>query len=112
MLYCEKCRRLYEDGEYCPECRKSRLRAPEENDAVLLATVDHLRAEMLDALLTDENVPHDRSGGVAGAFGMGVAMRLDPVRFFVSFRDYERAHDIGLSVFGDKGEIIEDAPEE
>jgi len=91
MLYCAKCQRLFEDKEKCPHCLFSRLREPLENDPVLLDTLDFMRAEMLKPLLQDAGIPFSVNGGVGAAFGMGVGMRLDPIRLYVPYGALEEA---------------------
>lgn len=90
-LYCPKCQKLYDDKEKCPSCLFSKLREPLENDPVLLTKTDYMRAEMLSPILDSAGIPYSRTGGVGGAFGMSVGMRLDVIRFYVPFGAYDEA---------------------
>ena len=60
MLYCEKCHRFAE-GDTCPGCKRSRfLRAPREDDPVLLCVLRTTYADMVEPLLAEEKVPFSR----------------------------------------------------
>ena len=90
-MYCLKCQRLYETGAKCEKCLFSRLREVKPNDPVRLITTDYMRAEMLEALLHDAEIPYTRMGGASGALGMNVGMRLEAITFVVPFAALDEA---------------------
>lgn len=116
-MYCPKCQRLYENGphyqnrllsrlweiyrpEYrkmrengllCEKCRFSRLREAKPNDPVRLIRTDWLRAEMLEPLLRDAEIPYSRLGKISGALGMSAGMSLDEISFVVPYAALDEA---------------------
>lgn len=92
--YCALCQKLYMGDKKCPNCLFSKLRAPQPNDPVLLDTVDYMKAELLKGLLTDAEIPFSYTGGVGGAFGMGIGFHLDAIRIYVPYGAYDEAKAI------------------
>ena len=59
MQYCEKCRRLCEDGAAkCPGCRSGKLRPAGERDMAFLCQCNLYMAERLEQALTRADIPH------------------------------------------------------
>ena len=55
-MYCEKCCRIF-DGDHCPNCRKSRVRQPEQGDPCFLAEENYVSSTILEDLLKQNNFP-------------------------------------------------------
>ncbi|HEX3038566.1 MAG TPA: hypothetical protein VHO94_06200 [Oscillospiraceae bacterium] len=57
MLYCAKCQLLCESA--CPCCGSEKLREVQQNDPVLLTTVNELECDRITALLQDNDIPYE-----------------------------------------------------
>lgn len=69
MQYCEKCRRLCEDGAAkCPGCRSGRLRPAGERDMAFLCRCGLYMAERLDQALTQAGIAHNVEDVGNGAY--------------------------------------------
>ncbi|MBQ3079995.1 MAG: hypothetical protein IJC48_08380 [Clostridia bacterium] len=101
-LYCPLCQRLYENERKCPKCLFYRLREITPGDPVLLGKYDYMRAEILKGLLAEAEIPFNATGGVAGAFGMSTALRLDEISIFVPFGALEKANELSDSLYIDE----------
>ena len=57
MLYCAKCQMLSESE--CPCCGSKKLQEVQQNDPVLLTTVNGLECDRITALLQDNDIPYE-----------------------------------------------------
>ena len=58
MLYCEKCKRVFDDDrETCPDCGSSDVKVPESHDYTLLNKADAHTANELGERLKAQNLP-------------------------------------------------------
>ncbi len=65
MLYCAKCQLLC--GSECPCCGNKKLREVQQNDPVLLTTVNEMECDRITALLQDNDIPYEeRISGLEG----------------------------------------------
>ena len=96
-MYCERCNRLVYK-EKCPGCGRKDLRMPWPEDFCFLTEPEPLWAQALEDLLRDNGVEF-RSRNVHGA-GMvsktGIPQRI---RFFVPYRDYQKARELNDAFF-------------
>jgi len=92
MRYCSKCGKLSQQ-EKCPKCGK-KTREIKENEPVLLAGLDVLRAAMLEPLLKEAGIPYSRMGTVGAAFAMSGGMTLEEIRIYVPFSAYDQAREL------------------
>ena len=96
-MYCERCNRLVYKPK-CPGCGRTDLRLPRDDDFCFLTEPEHLWTQALRDLLQDNGVEY-MTRNVHGA-GMiaktGIPQR---VRFFVRFRDYQRAKELNEAFF-------------
>ena len=110
MLYCEKCKRLCEDGR-CPICDSENLRDARPSDFCFLTECDERTGEMLKDALEQDGIncallPF--GSGVRAAFGLS----LGNYAVFVPFEHYEVANEI-FALFNDdftddlKGALLE-----
>ncbi len=96
-MYCERCNRLVYRGK-CPGCGRTDLRSPGSEDFCFLTEPDPLWVQALSGLLRDNGVEY-LTRNVHGA-GMitktGIPQR---VRFFVRYRDFEKAKELNEAFF-------------
>lgn len=65
MLYCAKCQLLCEAECLC--CGNKKLREVQQNDPVLLTTVNEMECDRITALLQDNGIPYEeRISGIEG----------------------------------------------
>ena len=97
-MYCERCNRLVY-REKCPGCGGKRLRMPAFDDYCFLAEPEPLWVQALGDLLQDNGVEYltRRVHGAALVTKTGIPQR---VRFFVTYRDYQRAKELHDAFFG------------
>ena len=96
-MYCERCNRLVY-GEKCPGCGGKNLRMPAFDDHCFLAEPEPIWVQALEDLLRDNGVEFltRRVHGAALVTKTGIPQR---VRFFVPYRDYQRAKDLNEAFF-------------
>ena len=95
MLYCEKCRSLF-DINVCPFCGNKKVRDPKENDAVYLTAKNSLFSGMLKDVLTKNHIPYmDLRRGSVGSFVSNVPSGFsEEYRFYVPYGAYEKAKEL------------------
>ena len=98
-MYCERCKRLFDEA-VCPECGKSRwARAPRAEDPCFLTE----RGAPWDGMLTDvlekNGIPYLSQGRLGAALGMR-APTLNSSRLYVRYDDLERAVALTEEIFG------------
>jgi hypothetical protein len=95
MLYCKRCKSLTEYQE-CPLCGAKKLREPEVNDVVFLATKNFVNAGMLEDMLKEHNIPCLKKP----MFGAGLTARwghmFETFHIYIPFGALER----GLELLG------------
>ena len=96
-MYCERCNRLVY-REKCPGCGSRNLRMPAYDDYCFLTEPDALWVQALEDLLRDNGVTYltRRVHGAAMITKTGIPQR---VRFFVRFRDHQRAKELNEAFF-------------
>ena len=96
-MYCERCNRLVY-REKCPGCGGKSLRMPAFDDYCFLAEPEPLWVQALGDLLQDNGVEYlTRNVHGAGMISKtGIPRR---VRFFVRYRDYQRAKELNEAFF-------------
>ena len=96
-MYCERCNRLV-FREKCSGCGRRDLRMPQFDDFCFLTEPEPLWVQALKDLLQDNGVEY-LTRNVHGA-GMvtktGIPQR---VRFFVRYRDYQKAKELNEAFF-------------
>lgn len=112
MMYCEKCRIVFE-GKKCPECGKSRnVREIRDDDLCLLTEKELIWSEMVSDALKDRDILFMKES----VNGAGVSAIMGSVfeneRFFVSWADYHDAKEIVDDLFSGKFVFDIDDPEE
>ena len=97
-MYCERCNRLVY-REKCPGCGGKRLRMPVFDDYCFLAEPEPIWVQALGDLLQDNGVDFRmrKVHGAAMVTKTGIPQR---VRFFVTYRDYQRAKELHDAFFG------------
>lgn len=95
MQYCEICKTLAPD--HCFHEDHS-LRAPRDNDPVLLLTTDPLHADMLEPLLKDADIPYVRQGRLGVGMTLRAGNMLEEYSFYVPYSAYEQASELSMVV--------------
>ena len=97
-MYCERCNRLVY-REKCPGCGGKRLRMPAFDDYCFLAEPEPIWVQALGDLLQDNGVDFRmrKVHGAAMVTKPGIPQR---VRFFVTYRAYQRAKELHDAFFG------------
>ena len=104
MLYCEKCHRFAE-GDTCPGCKRSRfLRAPREDDPVLLCVLRTTYADMVEPLLAEEKVPFSRLA-LGNSALLGGNTFLENYAFYVPCDAYPAALELLTGIFAEDAEV-------
>jgi hypothetical protein len=100
MLYCEKCRKLCDDGlSRCPECRSKKLREPKVGDAIYLITKEPIWAGALEELLNKNNIPFLKEGTMGEGMDTFVGYGLETYSFYVPYQAYEAAKQLCEAIF-------------
>ena len=96
-MYCERCNRLVYETK-CPGCGGKNLRMPAFDDHCFLAEPEPIWVQALEDLLRDNGVEFltRRVHGAALVTKTGIPQR---VRFFVPYRDYQKAKDLNEAFF-------------
>ena len=97
-MYCERCNRLVY-REKCPGCGGKSLRMPFLDDYCFLAEPEPIWVQALGDLLQDNGVDFRlrKVHGAAMVTKTGIPQR---VRFFVPYRDYQKAKELHDAFFG------------
>ena len=96
-MYCERCSRLVYK-EKCPGCGKKDLRMPQYDDFCFLTEPDALWVQALKDLLQDNGVEY-LTRNVQEAYWMAKMGAPQRIRFFVRYRDYQRAKELNEAFF-------------
>ena len=104
-MYCEKCCRIFE-GDHCPNCRKSRVRQPEQGDPCFLAEENYVSSTILEDLLKQNNTPYLKKDVMGAGMAIKVGPMLERSRFYVPFSVYENARPIAEELAGDSQEDL------
>ena len=103
-MYCPRCARLC--VEKCPRCGRVRgLRAPSENDPVLLVELNVMQSLMVAPVLEESGIPYSRTDRMGWAT-MGFGSMLESIGFYVPFSALEGARRHLESVFDEAGDIL------
>ena len=96
-MYCERCNRLVYK-EKCSGCGKKDLRLPRAEDYCFLAEPETLWSQALRDILTDNGVEFLERNlyGAGQVKRTGIPQRI---RFFVPYRDYEKARELNEAFF-------------
>ena len=91
-MYCQRCNRLVYETK-CPGCGGKNLRMPAFDDHCFLAEPEPIWVQALEDLLRDNGVEYltRKVHGAALVTKTGIPQR---VRFFVPYRDYQRAKEL------------------
>ncbi len=116
MQYCEKCRRLCEDGAAkCPGCRSGKLRPAGERDMAFLCQCNLYMAKRLEQVPTRTDIRHkveDAGKGAYYTFDME-SMPTDK-RIYVRAGQMEQAQALAVQmneeIIQEQGGQQEDAP--
>lgn len=91
MLYCEKCKTLVEGR--CPKSGHA-LRAPEDNDPVLLMQLDSIQAGMAEAMLQENGIPVLKQGMLGAGLTTWTGGMLEEYSLYVPFAALEKAEEV------------------
>ena len=96
-MYCERCSRLVYK-EKCPDCGRRDLRMPGPEDFCFLTEPDALWVQALKDLLQENGVEYV-TRNVQEAYWMAKMGAPQRIRFFVRYRDYQRAKELNEAFF-------------
>ena len=96
-MYCQRCNRLVYETK-CPGYGGKNLRMPAFDEHCFLAEPEPIWVQALEDLLRDNGVEFltRRVHGAAMVTKTGIPQR---VRFFVPYRDYQRAKELNEAFF-------------
>ena len=96
-MYCERCNRLVYKPK-CPGCGGRDLRLPTSEDVCFLTEPEHLWVQAMRDILSDNCIEFLERNvyGIGQVKRTGIPQR---VRFFVRYRDYERAKELNEAFF-------------
>lgn len=105
MMICDKCHVLC--SKACPICGSSRrLRAPEENEPVLLVVLTAMQSMLVEPILEDSKIPYSRVGMIGGGLTAQVGMMREIYRYYVPYAAYAHCRALIEDVFGEDREIM------
>ena len=96
-MYCASCNRLVYK-EKCPGCGSRNLHLPGPEDYCFLTEPETLWSQALRDILTDNGIEFAERN----VFGAGQVKRTgipQRVRFFVRYRDYQKAQELNNAFF-------------
>ena len=96
-MYCERCNRLVYKQK-CPGCGRKDLRMPQYDDFCYLSEPEPLWVQALKDLLQDNGVEF-RTRNVQEAYLRAKTGAPRRVRFFVRYRDYQKAKELNEAFF-------------
>ena len=92
MLYCEKCKRLFESDD-CPACGRSG-RQSTSDDLCFLTEKQAVWAGMLADVLRQEGLPFLQENPLGAWVTVKSGYMMARYRFYVRFEDLSRAQEI------------------
>ena len=107
MMYCPDCQLLIGDNDYCPICYTRKIRQPKENDVIFLTTQNWILSEILEDILTQNNIPCLVQGKRTGRTD---SSRLSNV--FVPYGAYKKAKELLEEFFNEEENQSEENREE
>ena len=96
-MYCERCSRLVYK-EKCPGCGRKDFRMPQFDDLCFLTEPEPLWVQALKDLLQDNGVEY-LTRNVQEAYWMAKTGAPQRIRFFVRYRDYQKAKELNEAFF-------------
>ena len=99
-MYCEKCCRIF-DGDRCPNCRKSKVRQPEQGDLCFLTEQNYVSSTILEDVLDQNHIPFLKKAVMGAGLAIKVGPMLDWNRFYVPFNELENARSLTEDLFSD-----------
>lgn len=99
MLYCEKCRRVWEDtASRCSHCRSGKLRPAAGRDEVFLQSADMYTAQRLEERLAGQDIfCRSENRNAALSFYDSQAMPTDK-DIFVRYEDFSQAKGVSAAL--------------
>ncbi len=101
--YCARCGVLTE-GEVCPSCGSRKLRAPEKGDLCFLVEKEALWSDMLADVLDQNGIPCMKKSSMGAGLAIRAGALFETFRFYVTYRDLERAQELVEELFSAKEE--------
>lgn len=99
-MICTRCHVLCR--EVCPKCgSRKHLRAPEDNEPVLLIVLTAMQAMLVEPILKESGIPYYKQGMVGGALAAQVGMMREVYRYYVPHSAYEACRARIEEVFGE-----------
>lgn len=101
MQYCEKCRRVCEEGAAkCPNCHSQKLRPAGEGDMAFLCGCDLYAAQRLSETLEAAGIPHrmENAGNAHAYFSFDSSSMPTDQHIYVAFGQMEQAKELSAQV--------------
>ena len=99
MLYCERCKRVFEAAERCPSCGGRKLRPPLPEDPCFLTETDPMFGGMLKDVLEQNRIPVFGSSTLGAGLALRVGSMFERVRFCVPFERLPEAEELVEALF-------------
>ncbi len=113
MYYCPKCQILSSEN-LCPCCWSKKLRAPQNEDPVLLETVDEEKAVIIESAFQENGIVfEERVSGLGGPPSQIIGKSIHTNKnLYVAYEELEHAENVIRGIgFGDTTETIDDTEE-
>ena len=103
MKYCAHCGGLTEN-DVCPSCGNRKLRPPEAGDLCFLVEKESLWSDMLADVLDQNGIPCMKKSSMGAGLAIRAGALFETFRFYVTYRDLERAQELVEELFSAKEE--------
>ena len=95
MLYCLRCRHVFEDGEErCPFCRKRKIREVQSGDICFLEEKEPVLAGILEEILQQNGVDVLTESSIGAGLATIAGTMLELIRLYVRYEDLEKAREL------------------
>ena len=98
--YCENCSVVFE-GDRCPACGSKKVREAGSEDKVFLVEKEQLWSPMLKDVLDQNGIPCLCRNVKGAGLALKLGMMSERVRFYVLYKDLDKAKDIVSELFAD-----------
>jgi hypothetical protein len=103
MKYCEKCQRVFDEAQRCPECGKPGDREAAASDSCFLLSTGQIWADMILDVFKQNDIPFLKQGRMGAGMAMITGIPLETYSIFVPFSYYDQAREIADSIVPEDG---------
>jgi DNA-directed RNA polymerase subunit RPC12/RpoP len=99
-MYCEKCKKLFDDTEIrCPACGSKKIRKPQADDDCFLVEKEVLWGEMFADVLTQNKIPFFYKKALGAGLAAYVGPLLERYSFYVPYSQFSAAQSLVDELF-------------